>query len=99
LSSTDDDIELFAVKRRKACKIFDCGPTTLRQLVAAGELESVLDGGLQKITMASIRARQARLLAAAGSGTGRERTAAATAKRMAKRAAPAAVRTKFTNTT
>ena len=35
--------------------MLDCGTTRLYQLLAAGELESFLDGRSRKITVASIR--------------------------------------------
>ena len=42
------------------------GITHLYQLIAAGELDTYLDGRARKITVASIHRRIARLLAASG---------------------------------
>jgi hypothetical protein len=42
------------------------GNTRLYELLSAGELESYLDGRARRITMASIRTRVARLVAAGG---------------------------------
>jgi hypothetical protein len=52
-----DATEPLVVSPRKAQAILDCGKTKLFELLAAGELESYLDGRCRKITMASIRAR------------------------------------------
>jgi excisionase family DNA binding protein len=52
------------VRPAQACWLLGVGNTKLYELIAAGELESYLDGRSRRITMASIRARIARLLAA-----------------------------------
>jgi len=51
------------VKPRIACRLLDCGNTRLYELLAAGELQSFLDGRSRKITIASIEAYIARRLA------------------------------------
>jgi excisionase family DNA binding protein len=48
---------------KEACALLNCGLTRLYQLLHDGELESYLDGGARKITMASIHGRVARLIA------------------------------------
>ncbi len=60
------DLEPLAVSPRQACRLLGIGNTRLYELIAAGEIESYLDGRARRITMASIRARIARLLAASG---------------------------------
>lgn len=60
------DLEPLAVTPREACRLLSIGNTRLYELIAAGELESYLDGRARRITMESIRARVARLLAAGG---------------------------------
>jgi len=55
------DVEPLAVAPRKACALLDIGNTRLYQLLAAGELVSYHEGRARRITMASIRARIARL--------------------------------------
>jgi hypothetical protein len=49
------EIEPLVVKPRVAWKLLSCGNTRGYQLLQSGELESFLDGGSRKITMASIR--------------------------------------------
>ena len=49
----------------RAMRMLDCGRTRLYELIAAGELESYLDGKMRKITIASIRARIRRKLSEA----------------------------------
>jgi len=61
--------EPLVVGPREASRLLGVGNTRLYELIAAGELETYLDGRSRRITMASIRARVARLLAAAGAGT------------------------------
>jgi excisionase family DNA binding protein len=60
------EIEPLAVSPRQACRILSVGNTRLYELIAAGEIESYLDGRSRRITMASIRTRIARLLANVG---------------------------------
>jgi hypothetical protein len=50
---TDD--QRIVVSPRRARHMLDCGTTRLYQLLAAGELESFLDGRSRKITVASIK--------------------------------------------
>jgi excisionase family DNA binding protein len=64
MSRTDHDP--LAVRPREASRLLGIGNTRLYQLISAGELDSYLDGRARRITMESIRARVARLLAAAG---------------------------------
>jgi hypothetical protein len=49
-----DDVEPLLVRPRVAWKMLACGNTRGYELLAAGELESFLDGGARKITVASI---------------------------------------------
>jgi hypothetical protein len=60
-----DDIEPLVVKPRVAWRLLGCSNTYGYELLAAGELESFKDGKSRKITMASIKARIVRQLAAA----------------------------------
>jgi hypothetical protein len=57
------------VKPRVAWKMLACSNTRGYQLLAAGELESFLDGRSRKITVASIRDYIARRLTAHGATT------------------------------
>jgi excisionase family DNA binding protein len=57
------ELEPLAVAPKQACRLLGVGNTRLYQLIAAGELESYRDGRSRRITMSSIRARIARLLA------------------------------------
>jgi hypothetical protein len=54
-STTLTDDQRIVVSPRRARHMLDCGTTRLYQLLAAGELESFLDGRSRKITVASIR--------------------------------------------
>jgi excisionase family DNA binding protein len=56
-----------AVKPRVAGDLLDCGLTKIYELLQKGELESFKDGRSRKITVDSIRARIARLVAEAKS--------------------------------
>ncbi len=47
-------VEPHLVKPKVAWKLISCGNTRGYELLAAGKLESFLDGGSRKITMASI---------------------------------------------
>jgi hypothetical protein len=53
-SKPDMEIEPLVVKPRVAWKLLSCGNTKGYELLQSGELESFLDGGSRKITMASI---------------------------------------------
>jgi excisionase family DNA binding protein len=64
-----DHLEPLAVSPRQACRLLDIGITRLYQLIANRELDAYRDGRSRKITMESIRSRQARLIAA-GNTTG-----------------------------
>jgi excisionase family DNA binding protein len=59
------DLEPLAVSPRQACRLLDIGLTRLYQLIANRELDTYRDGRSRKITMESIRSRQARLISAA----------------------------------
>ena len=50
------------VKPKEARRMLACGHTRLYQLIAAGELDSFLDGRARKITVDSIRRYIARQL-------------------------------------
>jgi excisionase family DNA binding protein len=54
-------IEPLAVPPRQACLLLGIGNTRLYQLIDAGELVSYNEGRARRVTMASIRARVARL--------------------------------------
>jgi hypothetical protein len=54
--------EPIVVKPKVACIMLGCGITRLYELLAAGELESFLDGRNRKITVASIRSYVTRRL-------------------------------------
>ena len=54
-SITPTDDQRIVVSPRRARHMLDCGITRLYQLLAAGELESFLNGSSRKITVASIR--------------------------------------------
>lgn len=62
------ELEPLAVSPRKACLLLGCGVTRLYQLIGTGELISYRDGRARRITMASIRARVARLVTIAATG-------------------------------
>jgi hypothetical protein len=55
--------EPLVVSPARAKTMLDCGTTRLYELIANGELESFRDGKSRKITVASIKARVARMLA------------------------------------
>jgi len=55
LPSAEFSGALLLVKPRTACRMLACGNTRLYELLAAGELESFLDGRSRKITVESIR--------------------------------------------
>jgi Helix-turn-helix domain len=58
---TADNIEPLAVSPRQACLLLGIGNTRLYQLIGRGELVSYNEGRARRVTMASIRARIARL--------------------------------------
>jgi hypothetical protein len=58
-----NELEPFAVKATVAAVLEDCSVDRIYKLLATGELEGFKDGRNTKITMASIKARRARLLA------------------------------------
>jgi len=60
------DSEALVVKPTRACQMLSCGRTHLYGLIAAGELDTFLDGGARKITVESIHRYIARRLATAG---------------------------------
>ena len=68
LGSTDRqyEIEPLAVSPRQACRLLGVGTTRLYQLIGNGELVAYKDGRSRRVTVQSIRARVARLAAAAG---------------------------------
>jgi hypothetical protein len=53
-TASDLEIEPLVVKPKIAWKLLSCGNTKGYELLQSGELESFLDGGSRKITMASI---------------------------------------------
>jgi hypothetical protein len=62
--AVENGTEPLLVRPRVAWRILGCGNTRGYELLAAGELESFLDGRARKITVASIRAYIDRQLAA-----------------------------------
>jgi hypothetical protein len=68
-SSTDNIHPPLLVCPREAWRLLSCGNTHGYELLAAGELQSFLDGRRRKITVASIRAYIDRRLAEAGGST------------------------------
>ena len=58
-------VEPLVVRPKQACTLLGCRPTYLFDLLKNGELESYRDGRSRLITLASIKARVARKLAAA----------------------------------
>jgi excisionase family DNA binding protein len=58
-----NEIEPLAVSPRRACFLLSVGNTRLYELIRTGELEAYHEGRARRITMDSIRARLARLLA------------------------------------
>lgn len=61
-------IEPLAVSPRQACLLLGIGNTRLYEIIGNGELETYNEGRARRITMASIRARVARLAGAGGNG-------------------------------
>jgi hypothetical protein len=62
-----DELAL-VVSPNKAMRMLDCGRSRLYEMIAAGELETYLDGRHRKITVASIYARVCRKLQEAKAG-------------------------------
>jgi hypothetical protein len=60
-----DDVTPLAVKPKVAWRLLSCSNTYGYELLAAGELDSYLDGKARKITMASIQSYIARRIEAA----------------------------------
>jgi excisionase family DNA binding protein len=60
------ELEPLAVSPNQACLLLGIGNTRLYQLIGNGELQSYRDGRARRITLASIRQRVSRLLAAEG---------------------------------
>jgi hypothetical protein len=62
-------VEPPVVRSAEARRLIPCGKTKLFDLIAAGEVDSYLDGGVRMIVTASIHARRRRLQeSAAGTG-------------------------------
>jgi hypothetical protein len=76
LIPANDHLEPLVVRPRVAWQLLGCGNAYGYRLIAAGELESYLDGRARKITMRSIRRRIERQIAAA-------KTIAVTSQRVA----------------
>jgi hypothetical protein len=57
-----NEIAPLVVSPRQAMQLLNCGKTRLFELLAAGELESYLDGKSRKIVFDSITARHRRKL-------------------------------------
>jgi excisionase family DNA binding protein len=64
-----DSLEPLAVSPRQACVLLGVGTTRLYQLIRDGELVTYHEGRARRVTMASIRARVARLAGAGGNGS------------------------------
>jgi len=56
ITGRSKDSEPLVVKPARACQMLSCGRTRLYALLAAKELDTFLDGGARKITVASIHA-------------------------------------------
>lgn len=61
--STNANTEPLAVSPGQACLLLGIGNTRLYQLIGKGELVTYHEGRARRVTMASIRARVARLAA------------------------------------
>jgi hypothetical protein len=59
--STDPPIEPLLVSVKNAAAILDAGVSSVWEMLARGELDAVKDGARTKVTMASIKRRQANL--------------------------------------
>jgi excisionase family DNA binding protein len=59
---SDHEFGPLVVKPREACQLLRCGITRLYELLAAGELESFVDGRSRKITTKSVRSYIAKRL-------------------------------------
>jgi len=68
-STGHSDDERLVVSPRRARHMLDCGNTRLYELLNAGELDSFLAGRSRKITVSSIKAYIARLIAAGTNAT------------------------------
>lgn len=66
-STPDGQIEPLVTSPEQAMRLLDCSRAKLYELLAAGELESYLEGRSRKITVCSINAHIARRLAASKS--------------------------------
>jgi hypothetical protein len=62
---SDNSLEPLVVRPKVAQRLIGCGNTRFYELLATGELESFKDGKSRLITMASIKARVARMLSEA----------------------------------
>jgi excisionase family DNA binding protein len=60
-----NDVEPLAVSPRQACFLLSVGTTRLYELIRAGELQAYYEGRARRITVESVRARLARLIACA----------------------------------
>jgi len=69
------DLGALIVKPKHACRMLNCGNTRLYELIAAGELDSFLDGRSRKITVESIFRYIRRRLKESQSGRGKARSA------------------------
>ena len=80
-----NDIEPLAVSPRQACVLLGIGNTRLYQLIGAGELITYHEGRARRVTMASVRARVARLAGPGNADTPQPRRAAVRARAMTRR--------------
>jgi hypothetical protein len=62
-----DPVGPLVVRPLQAMEMLQCGRATLYEMIAAGELDSYVDGAARKITVASIHRRIERKLAEARS--------------------------------
>jgi excisionase family DNA binding protein len=66
MAAVAKQLEPLVVSPKEACRLLDCGPTKLYELIEAGEIESYLDGRSRKITMESVKRRVQRCLGHVG---------------------------------
>lgn len=68
------ELAQLVVRPKSARRMLNCGQTRLYELIAAGELDSFLDGRSRKITVESIHRYIRRRLEQTVSGGGKDRT-------------------------
>jgi bifunctional DNA-binding transcriptional regulator/antitoxin component of YhaV-PrlF toxin-antitoxin module len=74
VSTSVTELGQLVVRPKGARRMLNCGQTRLYELIAAGELDSFLDGRSRKITVESIHRYIRRRLEQTASGRGKDRT-------------------------